>query len=91
MIWDFAVSTTSVARKDYCCDAAEWIENAIGYYALSDEQLAIYEAAKLEGFRILKGTRYSRTQGFFDGEFCVFRARLDLDQICRDLGVYEAF
>jgi hypothetical protein len=88
MSWDFSVTTTPVARKEYRCQAAEWLEND-DIEEFTQEEQVIYAAAERENFKILIGTKYIKTQGRYEGEFCVFRARIDLDNICRDNEVYQ--
>jgi hypothetical protein len=86
--WDFCTTTTPIASKDYDCDAAVWLENCDTWEFTEAEQDIIADANN-QGNKILKGTRYKKTVGRFDGEFCVFRARLDLDAICLDNDVYD--
>jgi len=89
MTWDCEKTTTPVAKKDYHCDASEFIGNAS--YPDEDyepEDLAIIEQAKKENNKIKLGTKYIKTKGLWEGEWSVFRARIDLDEICRKYGLY---
>ncbi len=88
MSWDFCNTSTPKAKKDYRCDACEWLIN-VGTDFLSDEECAIYESAKAEGFKIRTGSQYIKCEGMWDGEFSVFRARPDINEICVRHQVYR--
>ena len=91
MVWDWATVTEPKASKQHHCDASEWIANTIGFEegAFAKEDIPAMRQAKAEGYKILKGTRYINVKGKFDGEFSVFRARKDLDAICKKYDLYE--
>lgn len=89
MRWDFCKITTPIARKEYKCDTADWIINGLdNQIEINDEDLAIIEKHRLNGWVIKKGDKYMRCSGMFDGEFTVFTAILELDRICKDYGLY---
>ena len=87
MIWDFAETTTQKARRDYHCDASDWISNISGI-DYNEEDWDIFLKAKNEDFKILKGTMYTKTKGKWEGEFSIFRARVDLNDICLKYDLY---
>ena len=90
MSWEMEKETTQIARKEYHCNASDWIDNAgleEGDYQPLD--WARIQAAKSEGFKILKGSEYIKISGKWDGEFSVFRARPELEKICVDYGLYS--
>lgn len=88
-MWDLAVTTTQKARKDYPCGAWEWIDNSgYGQADFKPKDWQIIEKARKDGFMIKKGMEYTKISGKFDGEFTVFRARLDLNAICVDYELY---
>jgi len=88
-MWDLAETTTPVARKEYPCGAWDWICNAgLDELDYKPEDWRVIQDAKKEGCKILKGSKYTKTSGKYDGEFSVFRARIDLDKICQDYGLY---
>jgi hypothetical protein len=89
MGWDVATNTEPVARRDYRCDASEWINNTCDRDDLNDEEKGAYDEAKADSFKILKGMRYLKTSGFFEGEASVFRARPEMDSICRKYNIYS--
>lgn len=90
MSWELDKRTTQIARKDYHCDASDWILNAgLPDEDFSAEQLASIEKAKQENWKILKGTEYLKVRGKWEGEWTTYRARPDLHQICIDQGFYE--
>ncbi len=90
MGWEMETTSQPVARKDYPCQAAHWIDNA-GYTEgdYEPEDWAVIEKAEAEGWKILKGTQYTKTEGKWEGEFDVYRARLDLDAICNKYEIYQ--
>jgi len=92
MSWTFSKTTSPVARKDYHCEASDWISNSIGYDdELSEEDQATWEKAQEEGCKILKGTRYQKVTGKYEGEMSTYRARLDLDDICCRYSLYPDY
>ena len=89
MGWDVATNTEPVARKEYRCDASEWINNMMDLDDFTSEELGLFDTARTEGFKILKGSKYLKTTGFWDGEPSVFRARPEMDVICRKYNLYS--
>jgi hypothetical protein len=89
MSWDFFIVTTQVARKDYKCDAAEWLGNMMCDDDFTLDELPIIKKAESEKWKILKGTVYSKTSGKWDGDFSVFRARPELDELCLKYDLYQ--
>jgi len=89
MCWDFCVSSKPTARKEYDCQAKDWIVNGINNGAeFSEDDQKIIDHARSEDWKIKKGTQYAKTQGMWEGEFEVFRARKDLDLICMKYALY---
>jgi len=90
MSWEMESITHPVARKDYRCQAAEWIDRV----GLREEDydpadLESINKAREEGWKILKGTAYIKVRGKWDGEFCTFRARPELNDICQEYDIYS--
>ena len=88
MSWDFCTTTEQVARRDYHCQASDWIFELDLKGQLSFSELRSIAKAKRDKWKIKKGDRYTKTKGKFYGEFAVFRARLDLDKICINHDLY---
>ena len=90
MYWGYANNSTPVARKEYHCEASDWIRNGPGiddsYF--TEDEMKVIRKAKAEGWKILKGSKYFKTEGVWDGEWSTFRARVDLNQICLDHDLY---
>ena len=92
MSWTMEVTTTQKARKEYDCQACDWLNQSnLSVYDLSDEELAVIDKAKTEGGKILKGSLYTKTSGKWEGEFDVFRARLDIHDICLNHEIYPEY
>jgi hypothetical protein len=90
MGWDFCKTTEQKARKDYNCDAADWLINTgIDEADFSHDENLIIKKAQSEKWKILKGTNYVKCKGKYEGEFSEFKARKDLDDICKKHGVYQ--
>lgn len=88
-MWDFSNESFTKARKEYRCDAAEWVVNGIDNdVEFSEDDQAIIDQARSEKWKIKKGTQYVKVEGMWEGEFSVFRARKDLDQICKKYSLY---
>lgn len=92
MSWEMETITHPKARKEYHCQASDWICNA----GWSDEDyepedLKIINNARDENWKILKGTEYLKVSGKWEGDFSVFRARKDLDIICNKYELYDEY
>lgn len=91
MTWDWVAETgTRTARKRYYCDATEHLEIIVDGYAdkpVTDEDIAAAKRLK-ETCHIEPGEQYSFVRGVWDGEFGVYRARVDADKLCAKYGVY---
>jgi len=90
MGWELESVTQPVASKTFNCQASDWINNAdLGQADYSPEDWATIKKAQFEKWEIRPGTQYTKTEGKWEGEFSVFRARLDLDAICQKYGIYQ--
>ncbi len=90
MTWEMATLTEPKARKDYHCEASDWIDNSgLGEEDFGIKDWAVIENARAENWQIRKGTTYVNTKGKWDGDFTVFRARTDLNAICRKHNIYQ--
>lgn len=88
---DWLTNELPIARKDHACTAcAAW--NLSGY-TLDDcetpQQREIVKVAKADGWKIHKGQKHQKCTGVDGGEFFTVRARLDMDEVCRALGLYD--
>lgn len=91
-MWSLCNERTHKARKDYQCDAMHWIiELDIEEIGIEPEELAAIQKAKDEKCRILRGQTYVKVTGIFDGEWSVFRARPEIDDICKKYKVYDYY
>jgi hypothetical protein len=87
-MWKFSTTTYPTSNKDYHCDASEYVNNMLGYFELTEEDSVIFDKAMEEKLKILKCTKYLKTEGKYDGEFCTFRARLDMHELCLKYELY---
>jgi len=86
-----------VARKEHTCIATEWLKDSFENLPLTkSEKLIVEMAIKAKGV-IRKGTKYIRQTIFTDQfndqgepEVYVYKARLDLHELCQKYGVFDA-
>jgi hypothetical protein len=89
-MWDVATTTTQTARKDYQCEASNWIiETGIGEFPFSFAELRLIAKAKRDDWKIKKGQQYVKVCGKWDGEWSVFRARPEINNLCQYHGIYQ--
>tara|TARA_R110000851_G_scaffold205271_2_gene357273 strand:- start:448 stop:723 length:276 start_codon:yes stop_codon:yes gene_type:complete len=89
MAWELQKATEQKARKTYHCEASEWIDNSgLEERDFSAKEWAIIENARSENYEIRIGAIYLKIKGKWEGEFSIFRARIDLDKICEDHNLY---
>jgi len=79
------------ARKHYKCDAyREWIR--AGYTQddceTSDQRL-IVQAAEADNGIIRPGQPYRKVVMVHEGSLCTYRARICMETVCRDLGLFD--
>ena len=93
MGWTMETITNPIAKKDYHCEASDWIDNTIGWDAeeFDDKDRTVIKKAREEDCRILKGTKYLKVSGKWEGEFETFRARQDLHSICLKHDLYPDY
>jgi len=91
MEWDFCTITHPKARKDYPCDAWEWLSDCDykEFTTLTFSERKSIVKAKKNGFKIKRGDIYILCKGKFDGEFAVSRAIPELDAICKKYDIYQ--
>lgn len=90
MCWDVENVTYPKAKKHYPCQACEWLANApIEDEDLTDDERLCLDAARADHWKILPGQKYIKIRGKFDGEWQTFRARIDVNEICKRHGIYE--
>ena len=90
MCWDYETTTYSVAKNAYRCEACEWLNNIpIDEGDLSEKEIQTLADAKADGYKILPGQKYIKTRGLWEGKWETFGARIDVNQICQDHGIYD--
>jgi hypothetical protein len=79
------------AKKNYPCDASSaWLRSN---YCVDDcetitQRLSV-EAAEADKWKIFKGQQYRKVTGIHDGEFCTYKARIDMDAVCNALDMFD--
>lgn len=80
--------TFPVARKDYPCGACEWL-NEGGLPDMTFSEAKLYIKARRDGFKIKTGQKYVKQANIFSGDFCCFRARPEMHELCLKYDIYE--
>jgi len=76
--------TTRHARKAYHCDAcALWVNAGYEQRDVSADEWLCIEAAKADGWRILRGQKYRHVVYRDGSELRTYRARLGMDDIAQ--------
>lgn len=82
------------ARKEYSCDASEYVREWVseGMYVpgrhigesgkVKFSDLRKIAAARSEGYKILKGSKYKYQRNKYDGDIYSFRGRIDMTEMC---------
>lgn len=78
------------ARKNYQCDACRiWLSSG---YTLDDCEKAKLQIcvslAEQGNWEIRPGQYYRKVTGIYNGAFCTYRCRLDMDYVCSTLDLY---
>ena len=90
MSWKFTNTTTHKAKKEYHCNASDWIINgSMDERDFEPVDWQVIQKAQVDKWKILPGTRYIKTVGIWEGSWQIFRAREDLDAICHKYDLYE--
>jgi len=86
--------TIRTARKQYDCDASEWITNYGSLSTIMEElKMPFSDRRKLviahqERYKIYPGTKYIEQIGTFEGDFFHVRGRIDIIEICRKYNLF---
>lgn len=89
-MWDVVSITEPIARRDYDCQAWPWFDlSDEAETDLSEDDRQIIERARADNFKILKGQRYYCMRGKFNGEWGVYRAKRDMNDLCERLGLFR--
>ena len=87
MSWEVYTETRPVARKNYNCNAIEYIEhNDNDYFGFTEEEIRMIERVRLKG--IEKGNKYIKVEGKWDGDWVTFRADIGIDRLCHKYDIY---
>jgi len=72
------------ARKNYSCDACEWIEieDLRHNVKLTKSEWRSIITARNNHWKILKGQKYEYNVNIIDGDFFVFRCIPEINKIC---------
>ncbi len=89
MGWDVESVSEPIAKKDYTCQACDWIHDCINEQIFSFADYRLIAKAKRDDWRILKGQKYIKVRGKWDGEWCTFRARPEINGLCQYYDIYQ--
>lgn len=76
-------SAAPIARKNYHCDACEYVRESVneGIFSLSEYRQVV--KAKRQGWKIRVGQKYKKEIQINQGDFVVYRAIPEMDELCR--------
>ncbi len=77
-----------VARKPHRCGAYEWIKETYEDGTFTYQELRQVVKVRRQKGMIQPGQQYIRQVQIYEGEFCVFKALPDMDDICRKYDIY---
>lgn len=79
------------ARKHYICDAyLWWIRcNMSENDCVTNDQRLILSASVADKGKILPSQAYRYVRGINDGRMVTWRGRVGMDNLCREIGLYE--
>ena len=82
-----------VARKQYTCNACEWVDNVLleyrHEYDLTCAELREIVKARRNNWQIVPGQRYIREVQKYEGELLVWRAIPAIHAICLKYDIYD--
>ena len=78
-----------VAKKVHSCDACTWLNEGGLPDGMKYSEVKKYIIARREGFKIKVGTKYVKIAQIYNGDFCTFRARPEIDELCHKYDVYQ--
>jgi hypothetical protein len=83
-------SEIHTARKNYRCDACNWleIEELRRNFHLTISEWRSIIKARNNGYKILKGEKYEYNVNIQDGDFQVFRCIPEINDICLKYELY---
>lgn len=78
-----------IAKKDYSCDACHWLNEGGLPDGMTISEIKTFIRAKRDGFKIKAGQKYVKVVQIWCGDFSVFKARPEIDDICKKYDIYE--
>jgi hypothetical protein len=91
MSWSPEHVTEPIARRDYMCDACDWVIEYIGEGIFSFKEYRLIVKIKRNGWKIKAGQKYLKLTGKYEGEWSVFRAIPEMNQLCLDHDLYQQY
>lgn len=77
-----------IARKPHRCGAYEWIMETYEDGSFTYQELRQIAKVRRNKGMIMPGQKYIRQAQIYEGDFCVFKALPDMDEICRKYDIY---
>jgi len=78
-----------IAKKDHQCDACIWLSEGGLPFGITISEMKMFIKARRDKFKIKKGMKYIKQANLFGGEFCCFKARPEIHEICLKYDIYE--
>jgi hypothetical protein len=83
--------TQPTAKKDYPCDACEWLLNGGYPEGMTISEWRSIVRAKRNGWKIKAGQKYIKQAGIYEGDFYCTRSIPEIHAICLKYDVYESW
>lgn len=89
MGWEVETTSEPIARKNYRCDACDWIHDSINQGIFSFAEYRLIAKARRDNWQIKKDQRYLKVSGKWDGDWSTFRARPEMHDLCVEHEIYQ--
>ena len=82
-----------IAKKEHNCDACFVLSECISdvFSELTFKEKKAVVRMKNQKMKIMTGQKYIKQANIFNGDFCVFKADIEIDAICVRLDLYEEY
>jgi hypothetical protein len=86
-------TTYPIARKKHDCNACDWIEPCLQdiFCELTFKEKRAISRMKNQKGKILPGQKYICSVGIWEGDFSVFKADIEMNDICVRLDLYVEY
>jgi hypothetical protein len=81
---------TQTARKHYNCDACRlWVNSGYGMHDVSADDYLVVCGAEADRWKIKPGDKYVKVTRRDGRNLVTYRARLDMDSVCKRNNIFD--